>query len=61
MAIKMPAVSQHESELGPVLKTVYAPRLDQYSLKFGKGHRTYSMVKGRRPATRTARRAQRPL
>jgi hypothetical protein len=61
MAQKMPEVSQHESELGPILKTVYAPRLDQYSMKYGRGHRTYSMVSGRRPATRTARRAQRPL
>jgi len=58
---KVPQVEQQESALGPLLKTRYPNRTDQYSLKFGKGHRTFLMVQGRRPLTRTAKRALRPL
>jgi hypothetical protein len=61
MAQHMPVVRQDPSELGPLLKTRYPNRTDTYSMKFGKGHRTYLMVTGRRPITRTAKRALRPL
>jgi hypothetical protein len=57
----MPVTTQEPSALSPLLKTRYQNRPDPYSLKFGRGHRTYLMVQGRRPATRVAKRAMRPL
>ena len=58
---KMPVVTQDASAGSPLLKTRYPNRIDQYSMKFGKGHRTFLLVQGKRPITRTAKRARRPL
>lgn len=57
----MPVSTQEHSELGPLLKTRYPTRTDKFSMKFGRGHRTYAMVGGTRPITRSMKRAKRPL
>jgi len=57
----VPKVSQEPSEMGTLLKVRYPERTDKFSMKFGRGHRTFNLVQGRRPLTRTAKRAQRPL
>jgi hypothetical protein len=61
VAQRMPVSTQEHSELGPVLKIRYPSRTDTYSMKYGRGHRTYAMVGGKRPITRSVKRATRPL
>lgn len=48
------------SELSPILKTSYPRRkLDQFGIKFAKGHRTATVLSGHRPIHRTPKRPAR--
>jgi len=47
------------SELGTIMKVQYPRRTDKYGMKFGRGHRTFLQVGGRRPITRAVKRAGR--
>lgn len=52
----IPPTTDQISEQASVMKVRYPKKTDPFSMKFRKGHRTYGMLKGKRPVTRAAKR-----